>query len=733
MFFEVDSDLEALKDKGEAPDWMRARGYQTLVGNSENGYLLKGETPKGMYSRLAKAASQYLKRGDLEEPFFNMLWKGWLGPASPILANFGTARGLPISCFSTLTDDDMESIIDNAAELAYLTSVGGGVATHLSGIRAAGSPIKSGGLSDGILLPLRMLNASIPAISQNGLRRGQMAAYLDIEHPDAKTFLRMRRPEVDERHRFMNTHNGVILKDSFFDRCKARDPEALELWSMLLTARIETGEPYIVFDTAAQRDNPKSYAENNLKVNGSNLCCLEGSTRVVTSKGHFQIKDILDEKVKVWDGQDWVEVLFEYKGKAINLVKVDYADGTWIRTTLNHRFPLVDGSIKTADQLKAGDEVLAANLSEFMGSVDYPPGRNFIEKITIIEVDCELVYCCTIPTTGVFALSDGRMTGNSEIFLATSKDYSFVCCLSSLNVAKYDEWKNTNTVELAVYFLDAVMEEFIQKSEGQKHLKHTREFAIKSRAIGLGVLGYHTYLQAHDMPFDSYEASIFNKSVFRKITYEADAASYKLGQEYGIPEWCHDLVTEENPCISLRHSHRIALAPTRSNSAICASVSRSIEPLEANAGFDDGAKGAIPYGNYELKQVLAKYGYDTDLVWGSISANRGSVKHLKFLTAHEREVFKTAREIDQEVLIKQASERAYKGWQGQSLNLFYNPGVDPKLVHKHHMLAYTLGLKSLYYLKSNNKQKAASLDTFNLDEVEEGDADYDVPCPVCEG
>lgn len=579
MFFPIDPELEQLKADGKAPEWMTLRGYRTLAGNRSNGYLLPNETPKGLYLRLANTAAKWLKRPDLVTDFYNLLWKGWLGPSSPVMANFGAGRGMPISCFGSYCPDDMEGIIDHDAELSFLTAKGGGVATHLNDIRAIGSPIGSGGKAEGILLPLRKLNGSISSISQNGLRRGSIAAYLDIEHPDAKMFLRMRRVEIDESHRFLGMDHAVIIKDTFVERLKARDPEAIELWSLLLTARMETGEPYVFFETAAQRDNPPAYLRLNLKVNGSNLC--------------------------------------------------------------------------------------------------------------------------------------------SEIMLATDAYHTFVCCLSSLNLAKYDEWKDTNAIELAVYFLDAVMEEFIQKSQGKKYLANALRFAVASRALGLGVMGYTSYLQSKEMPFESPEAFAFNKSFFKDLQEKAEAASHKLGLEYGVPDWCTEL--------GRRNSHLIALAPTVSNAAICGSVSKSIEPLEVNAGFDDGAKGNFAQANPQLRVVLEKYGFDSQLVWSSIAANSGSVQHLKFLSDREREVYKTARELDQMNIVEQAIDRGVFIDQGQSLNLFFLPNTDPTIVHNVHWRALLGGLKALYYLKTANTLKASALNDYNLEEMT---PQYH-ECPVC--
>lgn len=722
MFFVKDSELENLQANYEAPDWMQPRGYRTLVGSKEenNGYLLPGETPKGLYKRLASTAAKYLARPDLEDSFFEILYKGWLGPASPIASNFGTNRAMPISCFSSFVPDNIEGIIDHVAEISMLSAKGGGVASHLEDIRPIGAPINSGGKAEGYLMPLRMIAAAIESINQGGIRRGAGAAYLDIEHPDAKMFLRMRRPENDEKHRFDTMHHGVKVSNAFMERCKNKDPEALELWDLLLTTRIETGEPYIFFTDAAQRDNPPSYKRLGLEVKSSNLCCLEGSTKILTRDSHKTILEVLNKPVEIWDGQAWTEVVFEYKGKTHNLVKVDFADGTFIRTTVDHRFPLINGKFVLAKDLVIGDYVEVCNWGDpdFLKQVS---GQ--ITNVVIIEVKAEPVYCCTVSTTGKFALADGRMTGNSEIFLATNELYSFVCCLSSLNLAKYDEWKDTNTVELAIYFLDAVMSEFIQKSAGNKHLKKTRDFAINSRALGLGVLGYHTYLQQNMISFESEEARQFNKTVFASIKAQANAASIKLGQEYGVPDWCTEL--------GRRNTHLISLAPTRSNSAICNSVSPSIEPITANIGFDDGAKGNLVSINNTLIKVLERYGFASDLVLASISANNGSVQHLRFLSEQERLVFRTAREIDQAEVVQQAIDRGIYIDQGQSLNLFYNPDINPKVVHKHHIQAWKGGLKSLYYVRSNSLDKIGAVS--NLSARVDSVLASAIECPVCEG
>jgi ribonucleotide reductase alpha subunit len=717
FFFPRNADLDNLKAIGEAPEWMQPEGYLTLFGTAGNtGYLMADETPKGLYSRLARAAATRLERPDLQASFFEMLWKGWLGGSSPVLSNFGAERGLPISCYSAFCDDTMKGIIGHVNEQSHLTWNGGGVATHLNALRPIGSPIKSGGLSDGILSPLRMLNSCVPTISQNSMRRGSIAAYLDIDHPDIQVFLRMRQPEIDEEQRFMKMHHGVCITKAFVERLKNNEEEAIGLWGQLLTLRMETGEPYLIFSEAANRDNPPAYARLGLKVNGSNLCCLEASCEVVTSKGNQKISDILNQEVEIWDGMHWARTVFEYMGDSEELIEVEFVDGTSIKVTPGHKFPTQNGML-AAWAINGQEDTVQVDTS----NLESDTVRGEIVSAQLINLDePQPMYCCTVPTSGMFALADGRMTGNSEIFLATSPEYTLVCCLSSLNVALYDEWKDQNIIELAVYFLDAVMSEFLDRAKKLQGLENAVRFAEKSRALGLGVLGFHTYLQSKSWAFESLEAKAFNVQLFAEIQQKSQAASVELGKTYGVPEWCVEL--------GRRHTHIQALAPTLTNSTVMG-VSRAIEPIEVNAGFSDGAKGTFAYANSQLVPVLEKYDRNTDIVWRSIAANAGSVQHLNFLSEHEREVFKTAREIDQRVLVQLAGDRGKFIDQGQSLNLFYYPDADPQLVHEAHWLALTLGLKALYYLKT-----ASALKTKTSVDYSAATAKIEAPseCLVCQ-
>jgi len=546
--------LSSLKIAGEAPDWLSEEALQML----RNGYLYKDETPKEMYQRVAKSAAKYLKKPELEPKFFDLMWKNWLCPSTPVLSNAGTDRGFTISCFSSYVPDTTIGIMDSLSEVAMLSKYGGGTAWHATDVRPKGTPISKGGVSDGVVPFLKMLDSVILGISQGNVRRGSCAAYIDTEHGDFDEFIASRRPTGDVNRQCLNLHHGVCITDSFMKKIENGDSEARRRWVELLKSRVETGEPYIFFSDTVNRSNPETYKKLGLKVNGSNLC--------------------------------------------------------------------------------------------------------------------------------------------SEITLFTDLLHTFVCCLSSLNLARFDEWKDTDAVYLSTWFLDGIMEEFLDKAKDKRGFEKAINFASKSRALGLGVLGFHSYLQSKMIPFDSFSAYIENKIIFKKMQEEAERATKDLAIEYGEPEWCKGF--------GVRNTHLMSIAPTTSNSLISSNVSQGIEPWAANIFAQKSAKGTFVRKNPELNKLLDSKGKNSDEVWKSILANEGSVQQLDFLSPEEKEVFLTAREINQFAIVKLAAERQKYIDQAQSLNLFFPANADPRYISQVHLEAFKSGVKTLYYLRSTSIIKA---------------------------
>ena len=539
-------------EKGrDYPEWMNEVALSTI----SKGYLIPGETPKKAYRRVANAVADRLKRPDLAAKFFKYIWNGWIGLASPVISNTGTDRGLPISCFGVDTPDSIRGIGLTNAELMKLTSSGGGVGISVDRIRGRGEEIRGNGKSEGVVPWCKIYDSTIIATNQGNVRRGAASVNCNINHPDIEEFLQIRRPKGDPNRQCLNLHQCVVVDDAFMRKLNDRDAESMSLWLEILKSRVETGEPYIMFEDNVNKNNPLAYMMNNLHVSMTNIC--------------------------------------------------------------------------------------------------------------------------------------------SEITLHTDEEHSFICCLSSLNLAKYDEWKDTDVVETATYFLDGVMEEFVEKTNGKEAMKRTHKHAKKGRALGLGVMGWHTFLQKKNLPFNSIASTAWTHTIMSKIRNEAEAASRQLAVEYGEPLWCKGT--------GMRNTHVLAIAPTVSNSRI-AGCSAGIEPQPANVYTFNGAKGTFIVKNPELEKLLIKKGKNTNKVWDQILSDDGSVINIPsdILSEEDKDVFLTFAEINQLELVRQAAIRQKYIDQTQSLNLCFPPTDSPKWINQVHMEAWKLGIKTLYYLRTDS-------------------------------
>lgn len=540
------------------PAWGNNDLYLTTI---KGGYLQKDETPQQAYRRLSKAAVHYLNMPELEEDMFNMLWNGWLIPATPVMSNFGTNKGLPISCFSGVVGDDMFEINRKCTEMSMLSKMGGGTAYDFSSVRPIGSPIKGGanGTSDGIIPFMKGFDSFILASKQGKTRRGAVAMYLDAKHPEYEAFLEIREPKGDINRQCHNIHQGAKFSDDFMHKVKEGGKE-YEIWVNTLMKRVKTGEPYCFFTDNANKTTPEFWKKNNLTIKHSNLC--------------------------------------------------------------------------------------------------------------------------------------------SEIMLPTDENHTLVCCLSSLNLHKYDEWKNTNVVQLSIYFLDAVISEFLDKGASVKGIDDTLRFAEKSRALGLGTLGWHSYLQSKNLPFISLYSNGLTRTIFGKIKEEAEQATLELGSKLGEPLWCEGT--------GRRNLTLLAIAPNRSSSKLAGGVSQGVEPIAANIYVDDDAKGMHIRRNPELVKLLQSKERDITEVWDQIMTDKGSVENIRCLSEDEKEVFRTFKEINQLEIVKQAALRQPYIDQGQSVNLAFTSDAPAKFINLVHYTAWELGLKALYYFRSESNLRADS-------------------------
>jgi len=522
-----------------------------------NGYLLPGTDPEARLRAIAQRAESLLPgMHGFAERFLDYLSRGWYSLSSPIWANFGLTRGLPISCFGSYVPDSMDGILNAAAEIGIMSKYGGGTSAYFGDVRHRGATIRDNGASEGSVNFMRLFDTLIDVTKQGATRRGSFAAYLPIDHPDVREFLDIRR----EGNPIQNLYFGVVVGDDWLRAMRDGDHDKRSLWARVLQSRSEVGMPYVLFEGNANRGAPAVYRDQGMRIRSSNLC--------------------------------------------------------------------------------------------------------------------------------------------SEIMLPVADDESFVCDLSSLNLRHYEEWKDTDAVELLTAFLDAVMSEFIERSEGIPHLGRANRFARRHRSIGIGVLGWHSYLQEQRIPFGSLTASAKNREIFRTIREAATEASEKLARRYGEPDLLDGY--------GRRNATLMAVAPTTSSSFILGQVSPSIEPLRSNYYVRDLAKSVTTFRNPALREVLAERDLDTPAVWRSVLEHDGSVQHLDRLGAEEKELFKTFPEVSQLDVIVQAGQRQPFIDQGQSLNLTIHPDTPARDLNRLHLEAWERGVKSLYYQHSINAAQAFS-------------------------
>ena len=551
-------------------------------------YLGNNESYQDLFARVA---SSYADDNLHAQRIYNYISNLWFMPATPVLSNGGTKRGLPISCFLNEASDSLNGILDLWSENVWLAAKGGGIGSYWGNLRSIGEKIGKVGKTSGIIPFIKVMDSLTLAISQGSLRRGSAACYLQIDHPEIEEFIEMRRPTGgDPNRKALNLHHGVLVSDAFMRAVETDEQWALKspadgtvqqtisarnLWIRLLTARIETGEPYIIYIDTVNRQIPQHHKLANLTVKTSNLC----------------------------------------------------------------------------------------------SEITLPTG---IDK-------------------------NGR-------------DRTAVCCLSSLNLEKYDEWKDDKVmINDVMRFLDNVLTDFIDRAPEQ--FDDAKYSAEKERSVGLGVMGFHSYLQKHSIPLESVMSKIWNKKIFKHIQEHVDQASKDLADERGACPDAADYGFNE------RFSNKTAIAPTASISIICGGASPGVEPVAANSYTHKTLSGSFNVRNRYLVELLEKHGKNNDDVWSGITTNEGSVSHLDFLTDLEKDVFKTAFELDQKWIIELSGDRTPFISQAQSINLFVPADIHKRELHKIHFDAWKKGLKSLYYCRSKSIQRAENVNDTKATDV----------------
>ncbi|PID83548.1 ribonucleoside-diphosphate reductase subunit alpha [Candidatus Campbellbacteria bacterium] len=538
--------------------WLNENSREFL----KRGYLNEGETAESRIRDIAEAAEKILGKKGFADKFYSYMEKGYYSLSTPVWANFGKKRGLPISCFGSSIEDNMGDILYTQAEVGMMSKMGGGTSGYFGHLRPRGAEIKDNGVSSGSVHFMQLFQTAVDVVSQGSTRRGSFSPYLPLEHKDIEEFLEIGT----EGNPIQRLTHGVTVTNKWMQEMIDGDVDKRKIWAKVLQIRGEVGYPYIFFTDNANNNTVDVYKKENLKIKASNLC--------------------------------------------------------------------------------------------------------------------------------------------TEIMLPSNEEWSFVCCLSSVNLLHYDEWKNTDAVETLTYFLDAVMTEFIEKMKYYKKsenleerrvydfMKKAYKFAKHNRALGLGVLGYHSLLQSKMIAYESEEAMKLNKEVFKFIKEKSYAASEKMAKEYGEPKMLKGY--------GRRNTTLNAVAPTTSSAFILGQVSQSIEPLMSNSYVKDLAHMKVTIKNKFLEKLLEEKGKNTREVWGQIRQDNGSVMNLDFLSEEEKNVFKTFSEISQADIIAHAAARQPYIDQGQSLNIMIHPETPTKDINNLYILAWKMGLKSLYYQHSMN-------------------------------
>lgn len=553
-----------LQAAGEVPDWYTTQGYQLFKEKYQ-----WADTPRKQYEAIAATAAGWLIftkwEDEAYDKFFNLLWNGWLSPSTPILANMGTERGLPVSCSGGYIDDSIDGFYTSRRETAILTKHGFGTSGYLGDIRSRGSNISIGGVASGVLPVFKGFVRDMQEVSQGATRRGAWSGYLPIDHGDFDELCDLLHTSDDD------LNIGWIITDEFIKYLNLSSEENKSSWSKeqiekayeclrryqkAMKVKMITGKGYFFFVDKANRHRPECYKKLNLDIKASNLC--------------------------------------------------------------------------------------------------------------------------------------------TEIMLHSSEDYTFTCVLSSMNLAKYDEWCNTDAVFWATLFLDCVAEEFIYKAESIPGLEKAVEFTKKGRALGLGVCGLHTLFQQRGIAFDSLEAQFLNDEIFRGIDFNTQYASFEMAKEIGEPEWRKG--TER------RNTHLMAIAPTKSTALIMGGISEGINPDPAMVYTQATSAGEVERVNPILLNLMKERNVYNEETIHRIATNYGSVQGEDWLSEEEKRVFRTAFELDQRVILRLASQRQKYIDQGQSINLFFSADAEEKYISDVHKQAFNdENILSLYYCYSTKQ------------------------------
>lgn len=533
--------------KGELPVWYTTAAWQMF---SDKYAEYPGQTFKERIDRIASTLAAYWPDPvEAYVKFQYLLWNNILVPSSPVLSNTGTDRGLSVSCSGSYIPDSVEGFYESALEIAMLSKNGFGTSAYLGNIRPSGVPISKGGSAAGPLPVFNMLNQVANDISQGGVRRGSIACYIEIDHPDWDSIIDNMKDDGSD-----GINVGWNVSNLFINKLMNGDQEALRRYQKAMAFKMRKGKGYFFFPDKANNLMPTCLSNRGLSIKASNLCV--------------------------------------------------------------------------------------------------------------------------------------------EIALPSDEDHTFTCVLSSLNLA-HPKALDVENIHWSVNFLHCVAVDFLHKAKDIKGLEKAVRFTQKAMALGLGTLGFHTMLQEKDLALESMEAYMINTHIFSKLKEEAYNASFEIAKWFGEPLWCQGS--------GRAHATLLAVAPNMSSALLAGGVSQGIEPIFSNTFVQDSAAGEMERINPTLLTLIRSRGLPEEKCLEELRAADGSCRLVSWLSDHDKEVFKTAFEINQKSLIRLASTRQRYIDQGQSLNLFFDSNEDEEYISEVHQMAFTDPyIKGLYYIRSKS-------------------------------
>lgn len=857
-YTKLSQERKELQEKGLVPDWYITGGYQLFCDRYE--YDTNGRSVRGQFERIAKTASQHLKHIGKEsiayDKFFELLWKGWLSPSTPVLSNTGTNKGLPVSCAGNVIDDSVDGFYSSLREVAILTKQGFGTASYLGLIRPRGAKIADGGTASGVVPVFKMHVQMTREVKQGNTRRGAWAGYLPIDHDDFDELCDHIHAEPDD------ANVGWNVSDDFVTKLNNNDLEALRRYQRALKLKMTTGRGYFFFPDKVNRHVPQMYRDHDLKVLAAQLC-VAPETQILTDIGYQTISELEDEWVNVWNGDEWSNVQIVKTGSNQELIKVKTNSGLELECTPYHKFyvknnrhkpavekrawelksgdklikletPVIEGELELSKAYENGfysgdgclvkgksriylyhkkrelshlfndkinhtiqdnfdreyfvilglqdkffvpnaDYTIESRLKWFAGLLDSDGCltdnqgsqsfqitsvcEGFLEKVQLmlhtLGVQSKVVfqseagyhklpmnngtgengdfYCqkanrLLVASNGILKLLElglqtyrlkpkyhipirdcfqyikiesvewtgrlsdtycfsepkkhmgvfnGLLTGNcDEITLFSDVNHTYTCILSSMNLAKFDEWKDTDAVFWATVFLDCICEEFLTKARNMKGLEKAILFTEKGRALGLGMCGLHTYMQDNNIIFESLDAQFKMCEMMEVIQSESKRATQWMARELGEPEWCKGY--------GVRNTHTNTCPPTKSTALIMGGVSEGINPNPANTFTQQTAAGEVDRINPSLVNVMREKGVFNREEIEKIIDDNGSVQNCDWLDDHEKAVFRTAFEMNQHTLLRYAAIRNKYIDQWQSMNLFIPADTPEEVISELH-------------------------------------------------